>query len=241
MSKPSTTHNSKKIPASPRAKTSASPWTPPQVSSARTAGTCSPMTQALVYVAMFLLIVGIGIASRLWLVDWPNFKPLAALILFGGFFFKRTWIPILACVLVLAISDLQLGVYNWQMAMSVYASFALSCGLGFWVRRSLETQQADRILPSIGFGQVGRFAAASLLMSTAFFLLTNGAVWCLGWYPQTGEGLLACYSAGIPFYRATLLGDLFFTSVTIASYCLFGLLCNRFLIASEIRSAATTG
>lgn len=197
--------------------------------------------RALVCVAMFLAIVGVGIASRLWLIDVPNFKPIAALILFGGFFFKKSWTPVLAGVLVMAISDLQLGVYQWQIALSVYASLALSCGLGVWVRSSLQAQESDRILPAIGLGQVGRFAVASLVMSTVFFLLTNGAVWCAGWYPQTGEGLLACYSAGLPFYRATLLGDLFFTSVTIASYCSLGLLCDRIMVASEVRPAATIG
>ena len=197
--------------------------------------------RGLVCVAMFLAIVGVGIASRLWLIDVPNFKPIAALILFGGFFFKKSWTPVLAGVLVMAISDLQLGVYQWQIALSVYASLALSCGLGVWVRSSLQAQESDRILPAIGLGQVGRFAVASLVMSTVFFLLTNGAVWCAGWYPQTGEGLLACYSAGLPFYRATLLGDLFFTSVTIASYCSLGLLCDRIMVASEVRPAATIG
>lgn len=185
------------------------------------------MIQTLIYVSMFLAIVGVGIASRLWLVDLPNFKPVAALILFGGFFFRNSWIPILAGVFVMAISDLQLGVYQWQIAICVYASLALSCSLGFWVRGSLQTRQSNRILPTVGMRQFGRFAVASLTMSTAFFLLTNGAVWCSGWYPKTAEGLLACYSAGLPFYRATLLGDLFFTSVTIAGYCSFGLLCNQ--------------
>ena len=195
--------------------------------------------RTLVCAAIFLAIVVVGIASRLWLIDMPNFKPIAALILFGGFFFRKSWVPILAGVFVMAISDLQLGVYQWQIALCVYASLALSCGLGIWVRNSLQTQQSDRILPAIGSGQVGRFAVASLVMSTVFFLLTNGAVWCSGWYPQTGEGLLACYSAGLPFYRATLLGDLFFTSVTIAGYCSLGLLVDRIGVASKIRSVAT--
>lgn len=199
------------------------------------------MIRTLFYAAMFLAIVGVGIASRFWLVDMPNFKPIAALILFGGFFFKKSWVPILAGVCVMGISDLQLGVYQWQIALCVYASLAFSCGLGIWVRRSLQTQQSDRILPAIGAGQVGRFAVASLVMSTAFFLLTNAAVWCSGWYPQTGEGLLACYSAGLPFYRATMLGDLFFTSVTIAGYCSLGLLCERFKVAAKFRTSAIIG
>lgn len=178
------------------------------------------LANVAIYALIFLAIVGLGVASRLWLVDLPNFKPVAALILFGGFFFRKAWIAVVALVSIMVISDLQLGVYQWQLALMVYASLALSCGLGVWVKRSVEQSQRNALLVPVGFGQVGRFVAASLVMSTAFFVLTNGAVWAAGtWYPQTGEGLLACYSAGIPFYRATLMGDLFFTTSLVGIYC----------------------
>ncbi len=196
------------------------------------------LTRILICAAMFLIIVGLGVASRLWLVDMPNFKPVAALILFAGFFFRKSWVPVAAVVAVMAISDLQLGVYQWQIAISVYTSLAMACGLGMWVRRSLGTRQSDRLLPRVGIRQIGCFAVASLVMSTAFFLLTNAAVWCAGWYPQTGEGLLACYSAGLPFYRATLLGDLFFTCVMVASYCSIGVVVDRVAIANKRKAIA---
>ena len=191
----------------------------------------------LMYAAMFLIVVGLGIASRLWLVDMPNFKPIAALVLFGGFFFRKAWIAIAAVVIVMAVTDLQLGVYQWQIALSVYASLALACVLGMWVRKSLQSQQSQRLLPTVGVQQAGRFVISSLAMSTVFFLLTNGAVWCAGWYPQTGEGLLACYWAGLPFYRATMLGDLFFTCVTVAGYCSLAMLVSRLDGATQNRKA----
>jgi len=76
------------------------------------------------------------------------------------------------------------------------------------------------LLRRLGCYKVGRFAAASVLMSTAFFVLTNGAVWAMGqWYPESWSGLVSCYAAGVPFYRATLIGDLFFTGVLVSSYC----------------------
>lgn len=181
------------------------------------------------YLLIFVAIVAIGIASRFWLVDFPNFKPIAALVLFGGFFFRKVWVAVAALVLVMVITDLQLGVYQWQLAVMVYASLALSCGLGVWVKRSVEKRQRARLLVPVGGRQVGRFLVASLVMSTAFFVLTNGAVWAAGsWYPRTGEGLLACYSAAIPFYRATLLGDLFFTTAIVGSYCVVQQLAVQF-------------
>ncbi len=52
-----------------------------------------------------------------------------------------------------------------------------------------------------------------------FFLLTNGAVWLMGgWYPLTLAGLAECYLAGLPFYRWTILGDLFFTTITVSCF-----------------------
>ena len=170
-------------------------------------------------VAIFSLIVVLGIASRFGLVDLPNFKPVAALILFGGFFFRRAWPAIAALVLIMVVSDWKLGVYNWQLAICVYGSLALACGMGVWVKRSLNPNGSNGIA-KIGWKQTTRFVIASLTMSTAFYLLTNGAVWWMGqWYPETWSGLVNCYAAGLPFYRATLLGDLFFTGVFVGAYC----------------------
>lgn len=185
---------------------------------------------------VFLVIVAIGVASRFWLVDMPNFKPVAALLLFGGFFFRRAWTSIAALMAIMLISDLGLGTYSWQLALCVYASLALAIGLGVWVKRSIVTGQARRL----GWGQVGRFAAASIGMSTAFYVLTNGAVWCMGqWYPGSWAGLVDCYVAGIPFYRATLMGDLIFTGAIVAGYALVEtvLIRSKSSVGTELSSA----
>lgn len=52
------------------------------------------------------------------------------------------------------------------------------------------------------------------LASLWFFLVSNFGVW-LYWYPNTLQGLLSCYLAALPFYRNTLLGDLFFGSLFV--------------------------
>ncbi|MGB3056906.1 MAG: DUF6580 family putative transport protein, partial [Candidatus Omnitrophota bacterium] len=38
------------------------------------------------------------------------------------------------------------------------------------------------------------------------------------WYPHTWEGLSFCYVSAIPFFRNTLLGNLFFALVLFGSY-----------------------
>jgi hypothetical protein len=44
--------------------------------------------------------------------------------------------------------------------------------------------------------------AGGTISAVGFFLVTNFAVWLNGgFYPQTLEGLAACYAAGLAFYR----------------------------------------
>ena len=177
-----------------------------------------------IQIAFFAVVVAIGVASRFWLLDWPNVKPVAALVLFSAFFFHRSSIALLALVLIMAISDLSIGVYDWRLMTSVYLSLAVSAGLGCWVKSSVGQSARTRM----GAGQVGRFAIASLVMSTVFFALTNGVVWWFGqWYPASWSGLASCYAAGLPFYRATLIGDLLFTGTLVGGYLAMDAICTR--------------
>jgi hypothetical protein len=54
---------------------------------------------------------------------------------------------------------------------------------------------------------VGRVVSGTLLASTSFFVVSNYAVWAaqVGMYPHTFSGLMACYAAGLPFYRNDLV------------------------------------
>ncbi|MBI4051984.1 MAG: hypothetical protein HY400_05720, partial [Elusimicrobia bacterium] len=64
----------------------------------------------------------------------------------------------------------------------------------------------------------GTILFACLASSLLFFTVTNFGTWLAGGlYTKDFSGLIACYTAAIPFYRNTLLGDLLFTGL------LFGL------------------
>lgn len=78
----------------------------------------------------------------------------------------------------------------------------------------------------LGFGAywvLGRLAGAKIarqitflpIASLIFYLLSNLGVWWY-WYPRTTAGLVSCYTLAVPFYRNTLLGDLFFGGMVIA-------------------------
>jgi hypothetical protein len=54
-----------------------------------------------------------------------------------------------------------------------------------------------------------------------FFLLTNFAVWAGGsLYPHTAEGLAACFTAAIPFFRNSLLGDATYATILFGAWAL---------------------
>ena len=169
---------------------------------------------------VFLAIIVLGFVSRFWLLDMPNFKPVAALVLFGAFFFRRSSVAIVALLFVMILSDFKLGVYDWTLTLSVYVGLGVAGLLGIWIKRSCEQGSCEKAdFPKLGRKQAGRFMVASIAMSTTFYLLTNAAVWMIGgWYPSTFDGLIHCYTAAIPFYRATLLGDLCFTGALVGVY-----------------------
>lgn len=147
----------------------------------------------------FILIL-FGVALR-FLPHPPNFAPIGAIALFSGRFIQNKWLAITIPLLAMLVSDYFIGFTSIPIMASVYLSFGLMVLLGRWLR-------SHHTLPNI--------VGASLLGSTLFFLLTNGAVWAFdvwGMYPDNISGLLASYIAGLPFYKYTLAGDLFYVGI----------------------------
>ncbi len=152
------------------------------------------------YVLIVLLAV-VAILCRL-AVHIPNFTPVGALAIFAGFLLRRRWATAVPLAAML-VSDLLIGFYEPMIMAAVYASLALSVLIGRSVKKST----------------AGGVAAASLAGSSVFFLATNFAVWAFGtWYPRTGAGLTACFINAIPFFRNTVLGDLFFSALFFGAY-----------------------
>ena len=54
--------------------------------------------------------------------------------------------------------------------------------------------------------------------SVWFFITTNLAVWTiLDYYPKTIEGLIACYTLALPFFKNTLISTCLFTGLIAIS------------------------
>jgi len=164
----------------------------------------------MVYVLSYALIV---FAVILRLVPHPaNFAPIAALALFGGVYLNRK-IAIIIPLAAMLISDYAIGLYSYKIMLSVYGSFVLVGLIGLWLRNHKS---------------VVNVVGASLFGSVLFYLITNFAVWAFGTlYPKTLTGLLTSYTMAIPFFRNTILGDMFYTGLLFGTYELVRYLATR--------------
>jgi hypothetical protein len=147
------------------------------------------------------LIIGLAIIARL-VPHIPNFTPIAAMAIFGGAYLNRRY-AILVPVAAMFFSDIFIGFYSPIVMVSVYASFILAGLIGLWLKK--RKSPGNVILAAVG---------ASIL----FFLITNFAVWLGGWYPRNLMGLVETYTLALPFFRNTLLGNLFYTAVFFGGY-----------------------
>lgn len=153
-----------------------------------------------------LLFVLIGGGLRL-LPHPPNFAPISAIALFGGVYFSRKTALVLPIGAML-VSDLFIGFYSPLLMISVYGSFLLTVILGFWLKKCKK---------------VSTILASSVLSAVLFFFLTNFAVWVFtSWYAKTFSGIMQCYLMALPFFRNTILGNLFYAICFFGVYELVG-------------------
>ncbi len=147
-----------------------------------------------------IILIALAIISRL--IPHPmNFAPITAIALFGGVYFDKRFAPILPLAALL-ISDFFLGFYPG--IEFVYASFIVSVGIGMW----LKTRKSVLMI-----------AGVTVANSVLFFLISNFGVWSVELlYPKTLVGLGECYIAALPFFRNTLLGDVFYVTVLFGVY-----------------------
>lgn len=136
----------------------------------------------------------------------PNFAPVGATAVFAGRTL-RPWMAFALIVLAMFVGDVILARLHGYPVVSlvtpfIYSGFIIQAGLG----RLLRTKRGGAIGAAVGG-------------SVAFFVLSNFGVWVAGnLYPPTAVGLSACYVAALPFFWATLAGDLIWTVVLSLAY-----------------------
>lgn len=163
------------------------------------------------------LIIFVAAFSRV-IPHMPNFSPLGAIALFGAAHLARKSYALLIPIAATWLSDLFI---NNVVYAAYYPSFTWFYEGFYWQYGSyllivlfgglLLSKSIS--LPRVGLGALGA--------SSIFFLVSNFGVWAGGsLYPKTLEGLLLCYTAGLPFLQGTLLGDVLFSAVLFGGYYL---------------------
>jgi len=158
-----------------------------------------------------VLLIILGFSARL-LPHPANFVPIGAIALFSGIYLPKRFTIILPLIAML-VSDIFIGFYSWQIMLAVYLSFTLMTLIGLWVRNN---KKFSTVL------------GGTVLGSISFFLITNAAVWMFGtMYTHNFSGLLQSYTMAIPFFKNSLLGDLFYTGLMVGGFELVKLLVNK--------------
>lgn len=154
------------------------------------------------------LLILFAAISRL-LPHPPNFAPIGGMALFGAAYYTRKWWAYLIPIVAMWISDLILNnvvyaqyfdkfVWFYSGSLFTYGSFALIVLMASFTLRKVR-------VPQLLFSALG----ASII----FFVVSNFGVWfSSGMYPKDFGGLIACYTAGIPFFKNTVMGDLVYSA-----------------------------
>ena len=100
------------------------------------------------------------------------------------------------------------------------------------------------LLVFVGFAvkklNVLQIAAASLASPSLYFIVSNFLVWASNGTtrgldrPKTFNGLMLCYSDGIPFYLTSLLGTLVFSAILFGTYAFIR---NYQAVGKEIKAS----
>ena len=142
-----------------------------------------------------------------------NFAPLGGMALFGGYYFSKKWHAFVVTASSWWLADLALNnivykryfpTFTWLSASFITVTVALVVII-----------LISKIL--IKKPTIFTIVSASLVSSIVFYLVTNFGSF-LEIYPHTMAGLSAAYTAGLPFFKNTVLGDLFYSGILFGIY-----------------------
>ncbi len=168
-----------------------------------------------VLIAMIAFAIGVRLIIHFVPGALPyNFTPVEAIALFGGAYFadrRLAFIVPLGAMLVAdaviatTLSPAWLG--DWLGTLpAVYGCIALTTWGGRYLARHISALRVTTY----------SFASAVL-----FFIVTNFATWLsarVGVGAACTQGLAACYVAGIPFFKGTLAGTLFWSAALFGGF-----------------------
>ncbi|NUM89667.1 MAG: hypothetical protein HUU37_10715, partial [Bdellovibrionales bacterium] len=144
-----------------------------------------------------ILWIALGTLGRLLPLP-PNMTPMTSVALFGGAHLPRG-LAVLVTLTVMVLSDALIAFASGHEVFGYWSIFTYS---GF----AAMVLAGSFLRVSVTAGRTASFLVGS---SLGFWVWTNFGTWLVsGMYPLSGEGLMACYVAALPFLRNALVGDL---------------------------------
>lgn len=160
---------------------------------------------------------GITMASRL-IPHIPNFTAMQSLTLFAGAYLGYRLLAVLVPLLTWYVSDL---VINNTIARSYFPE---TDGMVWYGDYMISIGIAAIAIALIGAFGLKKWSAPKLALTSVgctllFFLITNFGSW-LGnpIYPQDATGLMASYTAGLPFLGTSLVSNLVYAAVLFGGF-----------------------
>ena len=172
---------------------------------------------------LLLIVLVLSAAFSRLVPHFHNAVPVTAVTLFAAAYLpNRRWsvlLPLIAMffsdLVLYATKDIAYQTEAVSNMLFVYSAFAGIALIGQWLRRSVT---------------IGRVIATSLAGSVLFFLVTNFGAWLMlsqtlstgepAIYSRTFGGLIDSYVAGVPFFRGTFIGDVFYTAFLFGGFAL---------------------
>lgn len=171
--------------------------------------------------AIFYFLMLVAVTTLIKILCAPNiefsgFTAVMAVALFAGLTSSSAKNAFLLPLIVLFISNIILevlfrlnlfvfhGFYKWQILE--YSLILVLALIGMLLRKSRTA---------------GVFIAA-FAGPTLYFIVSNFFVWLISWqtlgYTHDIKGLTTCYTAGLPFYRNSIISTVVFLPVFIMAY-----------------------
>ena len=133
-----------------------------------------------------------ALAASRFIPHPPNFTSLIALSFYIPTILGIRYLP--ALIVSFIITDLVIGFHG--VTFFTWGSIIV-IGLG------------SKFFTSNIFSRIGGALSGVLV----FYIVTNFGVWSLGGYGYTLQGLIVCYTLGLPFLGNTLISTILFSSV----------------------------
>lgn len=173
------------------------------------------------------IITIIFVAALSRLIPHPsNVAPLGAMALFGGYYFTKKWQAFAVTASSWLLADLFLNNVIYKQYFPTFTWISQSF-IMVAISLIVIILISKLVIKEVNFQSI---FLASFLCSCAFFLISNFGSY-LQLYPQNTTGLIAAYTAGLPFFRNTLFGDLVYSGILFG---LYQFVVNQFKLKSAI-------